>query len=353
MNDESMSMVSVVLPTYQRATWLPATVQSILRQTHAPLEILIVDDGSTDETAEVCRALPDPVRYLRQENAGVSAARNRAIAEARGTWIALADSDDLWAPEKLEVQLAALAEAPDARWAASGCRLIGLDDRPVDGRQGFEAVFGVFDAERVDADAWFRRWLTRREVHSAGGVHEVFLGDFFGLLFHGNVVLPSSALIHREVFEHVGDFDRELRLAEETEFFHRAAAAFPGVMVSTALVDYRVAQAGSLTNPTNTPVLIRNALASLDAAAQRRAELTPAERAAHAAGRARLLRDLAYAELSLLDGRAARTAQRAAWDAGSSRDARSAAVYAAGLLPAGVLRAIHGVKRRISDRSAA
>jgi glycosyltransferase involved in cell wall biosynthesis len=346
-----MEQVTVVLPTYQRASWLPATVESILRQTHPPLEVLIVDDGSTDDTAEVCRSFPEPVRYLRQENAGVSAARNRAIAEARGEWIALADSDDLWAPDKLEVQMAALAAVPAARWAASGCRLIDLDDRPVAGRQGFEAVFvGVFEAEGTDAGSWFARWLRRGEVRTDGGPpHELFHGDFFGLLFHGNVVLPSSAVVHREVFDVVGAFDAELRLAEETEFFHRAATRFEGVMVMTPLVDYRVAQAGSLTNPANTPRLIRNALRSLDGAAALRGSLSAREREARDAGRQRLLRDLAYAELSLYRGPAAREAQRAAWAAGAPRDARAAAVFAASLLPSAVLRGLHGVKSRVAN----
>jgi GT2 family glycosyltransferase len=344
-----MKQVTVVLPTYQRASWLPATVESILRQTHPPLEVLIVDDGSTDDTAEVCRSFPEPVRYLRQENAGVSAARNRAIAEARGEWIALADSDDLWAPEKLEVQMAALAAVPAARWAASGCRLIDLDDRPVAGRQGFEAVFGVFDAEGTDAGSWFARWLRRDEVRTGGGApHELFHGDFFGMLFHGNVVLPSSAVVHREVFEAVGTFDEGLRFAEETEFFHRAATRFHGVMVATPLVDYRVAQAGSLTNPANTPRLIRNALRSLDGAAALRGSLSTTEREAWVSGRQRLLRDLAYAELSLYRGPAAREAQRAAWAAGAPRDARAAAVFAASLLPSAVLRGLHGVRSRVA-----
>ncbi len=98
--------VSVVIPSYNRAGWLPAAVGSVLAQTHPATEILIVDDGSTDNSAEVCAAFPAPVRYIRQQNAGVSAARNRGMREATGEFIALLDSDDLWLPEKLAVQLA-------------------------------------------------------------------------------------------------------------------------------------------------------------------------------------------------------------------------------------------------------
>lgn len=80
-----MATVSVVIPTYNRARWLPETVASVLGQSVPPLEVLIVDDGSTDDTATVCAGMPPPVRYLRQANAGVGAARNRGIREARGT----------------------------------------------------------------------------------------------------------------------------------------------------------------------------------------------------------------------------------------------------------------------------
>jgi glycosyltransferase involved in cell wall biosynthesis len=275
-----MADVSVILPTYNRARWLPGTVASILNQTSPPREVLIVDDGSTDETAAVCRGFSAPVRYLRQENGGVSAARNRGIAEARGEWIALADSDDLWVPGKLEVQLAALAAAPEARWGASGCRVIDMDDRPVPGRQGFEAVFGVFDAVSEAPASFFGRWLSRASIDAAGGRHGLFHGDFFPLLFHGNVVLPSSAMIHRSLFEEVGTFDEAFRVSEETEFFHRAAAHAPGMMVMSPLVDYRVAQTGSLTNPANTPRLIRNALTSVERAAALRPRLSGEERRA-------------------------------------------------------------------------
>ena len=111
-----MSTVSVIIPTYNRANWLPETVATILNQTQPPLEVLIVDDGSTDDTAAVCAAFPETVRHIRQQNAGVSAARNRGMREAKGEWIAFADSDDPWEPTKLEVQLNVLETLPETEW---------------------------------------------------------------------------------------------------------------------------------------------------------------------------------------------------------------------------------------------
>src|SRR5664280_1650862 len=104
--------VSVVIPTYNRLAYLREALDSVLAQTRAADEILVVDDGSTDGTEAAISALPAPVRYLRQQNAGPAAARNHGLREAKGDWIAFLDSDDLWVPEKLEAQMDFLERNP-------------------------------------------------------------------------------------------------------------------------------------------------------------------------------------------------------------------------------------------------
>ncbi len=99
--------VSVVIPCYNAARFLRETLDSVLNQTHAPLEVLVIDDGSTDESAAIAQSYGPPIRVICQPNQGESVARNRGIEEARGEWIAYLDADDLWLPEKLERQLAA------------------------------------------------------------------------------------------------------------------------------------------------------------------------------------------------------------------------------------------------------
>jgi GT2 family glycosyltransferase len=339
--------VSVVIPAYNRADLLEPTVRSVLAQTVPPLEILVVDDGSTDETPAVCARFPAPVRCIRQENRGLPGARNRGIEEARGDWIALCDSDDLWRPRKLEVQLAAMART-GAEWSISGCGIVDPEGRPVAAPHlGFPRVFAIFAETGMTPEAHFGRWLRREAVEAGGREIPVYAGDAYGLFFEGNVALPSSAVVSRALIERAGAFDDAFRVAgEETDFFHRAAAAGPVAVVLDALLDYRVGH-GSMVATTDSTRFITAALELLERAARLRPSLTPAERRAWHRGRTRLLLRLAYARLSSLDGAGARAALRDGWRAGGARSARAAAILLASLAPPSVLRGLHGLKRRV------
>ncbi len=101
--------ISVVMPAYNAAAHLREALESVVRQTYKPIETIVVDDGSTDSTAEIVRQFGSAITYVHQENRGLSAARNRGIQEARGDWIALLDADDIWDCKKLEVQQKLLA----------------------------------------------------------------------------------------------------------------------------------------------------------------------------------------------------------------------------------------------------
>ena len=105
--------VTVVIPTYNRKGLLPRALTSVARQTRPPDEVIVVDDGSTDDTEGLVRREFPDVRYLQQENRGVAAARNRGIREAKGEWLAFLDSDDEWLPQKLTRQLDELREQPE------------------------------------------------------------------------------------------------------------------------------------------------------------------------------------------------------------------------------------------------
>lgn len=341
-----MSSVSVVIPTYNRAVLLATTLRSVLAQSVPPDEIIIIDDGSTDHTSAVCAKLPASVRYIRQENRGLSVARNRGIAEASSEWIALCDSDDCWLPRKLEHQLAAL-DATNASWSVTGCALIGPHGEPLQTNPvGFERVFPVFADMGQSADQLFARWLDSVSVTVGGEIVPLYAGDAFGLLFEGNIALPSSAIIARSVISRVGVFDERLRAAEETEFFHRVAAFAPIVIVMESLVEYRVGHA-SIISTSNAAPLIHAALASGEQAAKLRSPLTKTEQRAYLDGRRRLWTRLAYHNLSALDRHGARVAAMTGWREGRWLSLRAAAIILASLAPASGLQLLYRAKQKL------
>lgn len=123
--------ISVVIPCYNAAPWLRQTLDSVLSQTCPPHEVIVVDDGSTDESARIAGGFGSPVRVIQQENQGESVARNRGIEEASGDWIAFLDADDVWEPMKLEMQVKLLEQPQQVACVHSGFYLFGArEHRP-------------------------------------------------------------------------------------------------------------------------------------------------------------------------------------------------------------------------------
>jgi glycosyltransferase involved in cell wall biosynthesis len=185
-----MGTVTVIIPAYNQASYLGQAVQSALAQTHRDLEVIVVDDGSTDDTALVAQAFADTrVRYIYQENRGLSSARNAGLREASGVFISFLDSDDQFLPHKLELLLAELERHPEAGLAAGQAIPVDQDGQPI-GK--------VFDkglpAERA-------QWLL------------------------GNPLHVGSVLLRREWQERVGFFDESLRSYEDWDLWLRLARA--------------------------------------------------------------------------------------------------------------------------------
>ena len=201
--DEDM-LVSVVMPTYNRPEQTLRAAESVLAQTHRRLELLVVDDGSTDDTAARVGAVGDPrLRLLRQRNAGVAAARNRGLADAGGDLIALLDSDDVWRPEKLALQVGALARAP----AAVGLCCTGFETLLADGTSA-----ATTPAAGRLADAM----LLRNCLEGAN----------------------STLMMRREVYEAVGGFDPSLPAIEDWEWLQRATRLYDVTVVNAPLMVY-------------------------------------------------------------------------------------------------------------------
>ena len=201
--------VTVILPTYNRAHILPRALQSALSQTFDDFELLVIDDGSTDATADVVGGYSDPrVRYLRQPlNAGVSAARNRGLREARADLIALLDSDDEWLPEKLTLQVRRFGEVPSR---------VGL-------------MYGAVE----DDDG------TGRRVVTPGGVR----GDVYRELLLTNVIHGTSGvMIRRSVVAAIGFFDEDIPAIEDYDYWVRLARFFEVEYLDAPLSRYHDAR---------------------------------------------------------------------------------------------------------------
>jgi glycosyltransferase involved in cell wall biosynthesis len=202
--------VSVVIPTYNRAKLLAEALASVKAQTRPPLEIIVVDDGSTDGTRALLEAMGEKVRPIFQANHGAAAARNRGIEAARGDWIAFLDSDDLWEPRKLEAQARALAADPTCRLAIVDSRAVDLEGRPIPRRP--------------------------RSLHA---------GTVTAALFRSTFVHTPAVLVEAALLRALGGFDPTLRVAEDYDLWLRASLHTPFALVSEPLFIRRV-HAGSL-----------------------------------------------------------------------------------------------------------
>jgi len=192
--------VSAVIPSHNRAHMLARALQSVLRQSRPPDEILLVDDGSSDATADLVRGFPS-VRYVYQDQGGVSSARNFGAREAQGDWIAFLDSDDEWLPEKLATQIAALETHP-------GMRICHTEE------------IWVRHGRRVNA---------MRKHAKAGG--RIFLR-----CLPLCVISPSSVLLERRLLEELGGFDESLPACEDYDLWLRVCARYPVLFLDNPLI---------------------------------------------------------------------------------------------------------------------
>lgn len=201
-----MAKVSAILTSHNYAAYLPAAIESVLSQTWRDFDLIVVDDGSTDNTERVMEKYARATRYVRQENQGVSIARNRGIQESGAQYVAFLDADDFWLPRKLELQLDALSRRPD-------CRVCYTAHRP------FGPEFGP------------------RVVGRCRGGRQPILER---LIVSGNVIgSASTVLCERSLFSDVGGFDPELSDCADWDMWLRIASISDFAHVDESLVAYR------------------------------------------------------------------------------------------------------------------
>ena len=195
-------LVSVVCPAYNCAPFIAPALESVFAQSYCPIEIIVVDDGSTDATSDLVKGYPD-VRYIRQANRGPSAARNTGIRAAQGEYVAFLDIDDLWTPEKLSEQVAILNSCPDAGICFADMRLFtdGAGEEPTM-FQKYNLTVNYFGDERFVTNA-----VTK--------------------LVTMNFIPTSSVVARKSALLQAGGFDEQFRKAEDWDLWLRVALHHP------------------------------------------------------------------------------------------------------------------------------
>ena len=219
-------LVSVIIPTYNRAALLREAVESVLKQTYGAIEVVVVDDGSTDDTAAVMQEYGNRVRYSRRPNGGVNAARNIGIKQAKGQYLALLDSDDLWEPYKIEMQVALLKKFSDVGFTFSNFFIFrGSNPRP-DGVDTVANGLGTWFEHLTDThDPYeWRQQFASLGANVTSPLPRDFMvsgGDIYGASLFCPYVLPSTALIRSSVLANglrLPEFDQT---CGDWEFFSR------------------------------------------------------------------------------------------------------------------------------------
>jgi len=197
-----MHKISVIIPTYNRASVLPRAIDSVLSQSLVATEIIIVDDGSTDETPNLIAKENSKVKYIRQDNKGVSAARNLGIKNATSEWVCLLDSDDSWQADKLEKQVEALTNNPDYFICHTN-------------------------------ETWFRNG----KILNQGKKHKKLGGHIFQHCLPLCAISPSSVMIKKTLFDNVGLFDENLPACEDYDMWLRICSTYPVLFIDEALTN--------------------------------------------------------------------------------------------------------------------
>ena len=193
--------ISVIIPTYNRKKTLARAIRSVLNQSFSPFEILIIDDGSNDGTEEWVKANFQNIKYIYQNNHGVSSARNIGIENAYGDWVAFLDSDDEWLPNKLYKQVKAIDSNPEVKF---------------------------FHTNEI----WIRNGVRVNQMKK----HKKYGGYIFEKCLDICRISPSSVLIKKEVLDNIGVFDESLRVCEDYDLWLRITSKYPVVFLDEPLI---------------------------------------------------------------------------------------------------------------------
>jgi glycosyltransferase involved in cell wall biosynthesis len=208
-------LVSVIIPNYNHAQYVGAAIRSVLAQTYRNYEIIVVDDGSTDNSREVVAQFGERVNYIYKTNAGLSAARNTGFQASKGSLIGVLDADDLYEPAYLQTLVAALQANPDAAGVYCGYQFVDHQNN----------LLPQIESRPVNPEA------------------------LYAALLDGNFFVPESIFLHRTVYEEVGLFDEALRACEDWDVWLRAAKKYKIIHAPQILTRHRILPGSMSTDP--------------------------------------------------------------------------------------------------------
>ncbi len=204
-------LVSVIIPTFNRANWVGEAIASVLAQQYERLELIVVDDGSSDHTAHVIRSFGAALTVVRQAHAGVSAARNHGVATSHGELVAFLDSDDVWQPGKVGAQVALFQQQPQAQVCYTD-------------------------------EIWIRRGVRVNPKH----IHHKHNGWIFLQSLPRCIISPSSIMLRRALWDRLGGFDERLPACEDYDLWLRLTATVPVFLLPQPLIVKRGGHADQL-----------------------------------------------------------------------------------------------------------
>ncbi len=192
-----MINISVIIPVFNREKKISRAINSVLDQTYKPLEIIVVDDGSIDKTANILRSYSGKIKVIHQKNSGVSAARNNGIKNSSGEWISLLDSDDEWLPNKLQLEVDYINKNPNIK---------------------------ILQTEEI--------WIRNGKQINPKKYHKKKAGDIFKKSLELCLVSPSAVIFKRSLFDEIGDFDEKLPVCEDYDYWLRTSLKYPVGLVN-------------------------------------------------------------------------------------------------------------------------
>jgi glycosyltransferase involved in cell wall biosynthesis len=225
-----MLKVSVIIPTYNCENYICETIDSVFAQTYQDFEIIVVDDGSTDNTKEVLKKYSDRIRYFFQEKSGPSVARNAGVRASLGEYLAFLDSDDIWLRNKLEIQIKIMDSSPEVGLICTDGEKFNNEGMLATSLRPSLAKHALFKKDSLK----FR--ISQTEINDGS----IFKGDLYKELCLGNVVVTSSVLVRSSCLRKIGDFDKGLNVAEDYDLWIRISQKYQILYLNRVTVRYRI-----------------------------------------------------------------------------------------------------------------